>query len=211
MAIQAKGHHRVWTHTHCSFHGNLVAHTSARELAGPHGTTSRGWTNHYLHTNIINSDPSGCPSLAKEQEMVFRQIKTNTFPHPACLHIIFPALCPSTCPRSGESATPCHMLRACQLNAATEAIPTPRGKQGERQPTSSRLEDQPRLVHRAMAAPRPAGLLNSAHSQSIFLLLALGPACLKLGPHTPSSPPPTRAATSGRQACISWPRPQRGR
>lgn len=104
----------LWTPAHSSLRGNLVAHTSARELAGralqedqqrvnQPSVTYREIIQHYRLSRQIYLP--GHKSLTKEQETSLRQLQTNTFPHPARLHAIFPTMYTSTCPHCGELST----------------------------------------------------------------------------------------------------------
>lgn len=144
IATQAKHHHCAWPPVHSSFRGNLVAHTSSRELAGwdsrddQQGVDQPLLTHQAITQHYKLSRKASLQATLPSQETVLRQIETP-FCVPPAYTSFFPTLCTSTCPHFGEPATLRHTVWACQLNAAAGTIPNPRYEQGERELTSSRL------------------------------------------------------------------------
>lgn len=159
----------VWAPAHSSLRGNVMAHTTARELAyrAPRDdwlqathplVTYQSITQHYKLSR--QEYPPAHPSLTKEQEHKLRLLQTNTFPHLSKLHAINPTLYSATCSHCGEICTLYHMVWACQKNPNVRPIPNPSYEQWERELASSSSETQLRLVERAEKAASSNGILK---------------------------------------------------
>lgn len=174
----------IWAPAHESLPGNEAAHNQARafilraeghrptgdEVTGPESpglsardrmVTYQEITQHYRLARLVY--PPAHKTLTKRQEIVWRQLQTNTFPTPFILSRINPSVYSSCCKLcQRENANLYHILWGCSEtqqpnNAQGSHITTP--QQWEATLLSSDPETQVRVTEWAEAAARAQGLL----------------------------------------------------
>lgn len=163
----------VWTPGHASLEGNEAAHAAAREhtfrafpsLADRSMTSSddipRRYTDvlaHYRLQRRIYPPPH--PNMTREDAITLRQLQTNTYPHGTLLHAIYPTTYTLTCQHCPTPNTLYHMVWECRQSPSLTPLPNPTLEQWEDQLTSSRPQDQQRLVDRARRAAKDQGFLD---------------------------------------------------
>lgn len=149
--------------------GNEFAHQQARALTYRATSTAeaknqplltyREITTYYRHDR--RTLPAPHAALTKEQQTIYRQIQTESFPHPRLLNRMFPNQFEEACPICKKLGTLQHMIGECRFSPKhppplPESRPTnptlPFNERWRILLTSPALEDQLLLVTRGQAA-----------------------------------------------------------
>lgn len=162
----------VWAPAHSGIPGNEIANLVARDLtrrasageaeAEPERmqplVTYQEITQHYRLSRKTYSSPH--KSLPRDQERLLRALQVNTFPHPTRLHLFDRTHVSPLCRFCGEPGTLRHIVGGCDKSTLDPPNIHLSTELWERALASSGLEDQLRLIERAVDAARAQGILE---------------------------------------------------
>lgn len=104
--------------------------------------------------------PPPHPKMTREEAITLRQLQMNTYPHGTLLYAIYPTTYTLACKHCPAPNTLYHMVWECRHSPSLIALQDPTLEQWEAQLTSSRPQDQHRLVDRARRAAKDQGFLD---------------------------------------------------
>lgn len=166
----------IWVPAHSAVEGNEFAHQQARALSHRAAAAEREEEDAKSQPLVTYKDiveyyrngrqsfPEPHLTLTREQQTTYRQIQTESFPHPRLLNRMYPSQYGQECPVCHEPGTLQHMIAECKFsqqhpplltNPNPNMIPLPIQPLRERWKillSSPALEDQLWLVTRGQAA-----------------------------------------------------------
>lgn len=123
----------VWAPGHESLAGNLAAHAAARahilwpippdshSLVDPSASIPKRYTGIPSYYKLgRRTSPIPSPKLTREETVVFRKLRTSTFPHGTLLHSMYPSSYRRNCTFCSAANTLYHLVWEC---AAISSIP----------------------------------------------------------------------------------------
>lgn len=164
----------MWALAHSFLEGNECAHRKAQGFVGQamEGTTKL--TPLMMYREIPQHCRPTCKTLLlphrqlmKTHETVIGQLRSNTFPHPTRMHLLFPHQFQAQCKYSAQPGTLGHIVLECERNPSLPPVHPP--ERWETLLSSSHPADQLLLAEGAVVAKTAHGFIY------LFIRIPSGP------------------------------------